>query len=51
MERIVKNFLPERKPQPMLETIGFILGRIEFKLHTSYYVIHTYSNGGRKSRT
>jgi hypothetical protein len=41
MERIIENPLAERQLQPVLEPVGFILVRIELKLHAAYYVNHT----------
>jgi hypothetical protein len=38
---IIENPQPESERQPVLETVGFILGRVEFKLHALLYVIHT----------
>ena len=35
-----EHTLAERQPQPVLEPVGFVLGRIELEFHAAMYVIH-----------
>jgi hypothetical protein len=38
---IIEYEFAKLQPQPVLETVGFIFCRIEFKLHAVDYVNHT----------
>jgi hypothetical protein len=40
MEGVVEYPFTERQPKPVLEAVGFVLGRVELELHAAMYVIH-----------